>query len=70
MSVKLHFIMQSNHKNTFRTKEGGISSKIIAKHWVGDSIYMVTQGIKYPNITQNTGIMQISSQLGPFGNEK
>ena len=31
--------MQSNHKNTFRTKEGGISSKIIAKQWGGDSIY-------------------------------
>jgi len=39
MSVKLHFIMQSNYKNTCRTKEGGISSKIIAKQWGGDSIY-------------------------------
>ena len=31
--------MQSNHKNTFGTKEGGISSKIIAKQWGGGSIY-------------------------------
>ena len=46
MSVKLHFRMQSNHKHTFRKKEGGISSKIIAKQWVGN--YMFTQGGQIP----------------------
>ncbi len=44
--------MQSNHKNTFRTKEGGISSKIIAKQWVGD-LYMVTQGGQIPKYYPN-----------------
>ena len=39
--------MQSNNKNTFRTKEGGISSKIIANSGVVN-LYMVTQGGQIP----------------------
>ena len=70
MSVKLHFIMQSNHKNIFRTKEGGISSKNNRKT-VERWLYIWSpRGVKYPNMTQNIGIMQITSQLGPFDNEK
>ncbi len=65
--------MQSNHKNTFRTKDGGISSKLIAKQW-GVSLYMVTPGGQIPKfgpkMTPNIGIMQITCQFGPFDNAK
>jgi hypothetical protein len=65
--------MQSNHKNTFRTKHDGISSKLIAKKW-GVTLYMVTPGVKHPNfdkkMTPNIGIIQITSQFGPFDNAK
>ena len=55
MSVKLHFRMQSNHTNTFRTKEAGISSKIIAKQWGGDSIYGHPAGSNVVHMGPNKG---------------
>ncbi len=68
-----HFIIQSNHENTFTTKHDGISSKLIAKQW-GLTLYMVTPGGQIPNfwpkMDPNIGIMQITSQFGPFDNAK
>jgi hypothetical protein len=65
--------MESNHKNTFRTMEDGISSKIIARE-LGVTLYMVTPGGQIPDFlpknTPNIGIMQINSQFGPFDNAK
>jgi hypothetical protein len=65
--------MQSNHKNTFRTKEDVISSKIIAKQW-GVTLYMVSPGGQISKFLQkmppNIGIMQITSQFGPFDKAK
>jgi hypothetical protein len=65
--------MQSNHKKTIRTKHDGISSKLIAKQW-GVTLYMVTPGGQipkfWPKMTPNIGIMQITSQFGPFDNAK
>ena len=65
--------MQSNHTNTFRTMEDGISSEIIAREWEV-TLYMVTPGGQIPdflqNMTPNIGIMQINSQFGPFDNAK
>ncbi len=66
-------IMQSNHKNTFKTKHDVISSKLIAKQW-GITLYMVTPGGQIPkfwqNSTPNIGIMEITYQFGPFDNAK
>ena len=65
--------MQSYHKNTFMAKEDGISSKIIARE-LGVTLYMVTPGGQipkfWPKITPNIGIIQITSQFGPFDNAK
>ncbi len=59
--------MQSNLKTTFRARDDGISSQLIAKQW-GVSLYMVTLGVKYPHVDQkcmkNIGIMQITYQFG------
>ena len=47
--------------------------KLIAKQW-GGTLYMVTPGGQkpkfWPKMTTNTGIMQITSQFGPFDNAK
>jgi hypothetical protein len=65
--------MQSNLKTTFRARDDGISSQLIAKQW-GVSLYMVTPGGQipkfWPKMTPNIGIMQITCQFGPFDNAK
>ncbi len=65
--------MQSNRKNTFRTKYVSISSKLITKQQVVTH-YWVTPGGQTPNFftknDPNIGIMQITSQFGPFDNIK
>jgi len=64
-----HLIIESNHKNTFRTTHEGIYSKLIGKQW-GVAIYLGTPKVKYPNfdpkMTPNIEIMQITSQFEPF----
>jgi hypothetical protein len=44
----VHLLIQSNHKNTFRTMLDGISSKIIAKQ-SGVPYYWHHWGVKYQN---------------------
>ena len=60
-----------NTKITFRTEHDGICSKLIAKQ-LGVTLYMVTPGGQipkfWPKMTPNIGIIQITSQFGPFDN--
>jgi hypothetical protein len=65
--------MQSHHKNTFRTKHDGISSKLIAKQ-LGLSLYMVTPGGQipkcWPKMIPNIGIMQMQSNNQTYIQDK
>ncbi len=66
--------MQSNHKNTFRTKRDGIYSRLMAKQWGGGNPIYGHLGRSnthfLPKMNPNIGLMQITSQFGPFDNVK
>jgi len=66
-------IVQSNHKNTFRTNHDSISSKSRVKQW-GVTLYMGIPGGQinkiWPKMSPNIGNRQINSPIEPFGNAK
>ena len=59
-----HLVMQSNHKNAFRTKHDGASSNLIVKQWGVTSCQIL------PKTSPNIGTMQIASQFGTYDNTK
>ncbi len=67
------FVMENSYRNTFRTIHDSISSNLIATQHVV-TLYRATTGGQtpkfWPKMTPNMGIMQITSQLGPFDNTK
>ena len=66
-------VMQSNHKNIFRTKHDGISSILMWNQWGDNPIWSLvgpnTQ-ILTKKMHQNIGMMQIPSPFEPFDNDK
>ena len=68
-----HLVMQSNHKNAFRTKHDGASSNLIVKQW-GVTYIWSCRGEAFtqilPKTSPNIGTMQIASQFGTYDNTK
>ena len=65
--------MQSKYENRFMTKFVIIYEKLMGKQQEL-TLNMVTRGVQipkyWPKIMPNIGIMQITSQFGPFDNTK